>query len=88
LDLWDELPMLTKFASAFFILGKITGFMTLITYFINLPLAKTMLIVYASFIGISILLSGIEMFSNKKQEKLPTKEQVEAWAKQYNLLQG
>ena len=64
LEFWDELSMLTKISSAFFILGKATGFMTFMMYFVDLVLAKWMLILYASFIGISILLSCIQMFSS------------------------
>ena len=86
--IWESLPMLTKIASAFFILGKTTGFITFITYFVNLELAKSMLIVYATFIGISILLSAVEMFSCRKVNAKPTKEQVEAWAREYKLLEG
>ena len=77
--IWESLPMLTKIASAFFILGKATGFMTFITYFVNLELAKSMLIVYATF---------VEMFSCRKVNAKPTKEQVEAWAREYKLLEG
>jgi len=86
--IWESLPMLTKLASAFFVLGKVTGFATLMTYFVNLELAKSMLIVYATFIGISILFSVIEMFSTRKESAKPTKEQVEAWAREYKLLEG
>jgi len=86
--IWESLSMLTKLASAFFILGKVTGFMTFITYFVNLALAKLMLMVYATFIGISILFSVIEMFSTRKRSAKPTKEQVEAWAREYKLLEG
>jgi len=86
--LWESLSMLTKLASAFFILGKMTGFATFITYFVNLEVAKTMLMVYATFIGISILLSGYQMFSTRKGSAKPTKEQVEAWAREYKLLEG
>lgn len=85
---WDNLSMLTKTASAFFILGKMTGFMTFIAYFVNLTLAKSMLILYATFIGISILLSGYQMFTCRKQDTKPTKQQVEAWAREYKLLEG
>ena len=62
--------------------------MTFITYFVDLALAKWMLVLYATFIGISVLLSGIQMFKNDKQENKPTKEQVEAWAREYKLLEG
>ena len=88
MEVWEELSMLTKFASAFFVLGKATGFMTFITYFANLTLAKWMLIMYASFIGISILLSCVQMFRAKKVDTKPSLEQVQAWAKEYNLLEG
>lgn len=84
---WDELSPLTKASSVFFILGKLTGFMTFMTYFVDLALAKWMLVLYATFIGISVLLSSAQMFRNKKEIK-PTKEQVEAWAKEYKLLEG
>jgi len=86
--IWESLSTLTKISSAFFILGKMTGFMTFITYFVDLALAKWMLVLYATFIGISVLLSGIQMFKNDKQENKPTKEQVEAWAREYKLLEG
>lgn len=86
--IWESLSTLTKISSAFFILGKMTGFMTFITYFVDLTLAKWMLVLYATFIGISVLLSGIQMFKNGKEENKPTKEQVEAWAREYKLLEG
>ena len=87
-DYWDELPVLTKVSSAFFVLGKLTSFLTFITYFVDLQLAKWMLVVYASFITISILLSGIQMFKKNKKHNKPTKQQVEAWAREYKLLEG
>ena len=80
--------MLTKISSAFFVLGKVTGFMTFFMYFANLMLAKWMLMMYATFIGISILLSSVQIFKSKKQDNKPTKEQVEAWAREYNLLEA
>lgn len=86
-DLWGSLPMLTKLASAFFVLGKTVGLMSFFTFFINLELAKWMLIGYATFIGVSILLSTYQMFKADKEEK-PTKEQVTQWAREYNLLEG
>tara|TARA_R110000737_G_scaffold156651_1_gene185338 strand:- start:2540 stop:2746 length:207 start_codon:yes stop_codon:yes gene_type:complete len=67
--------MLTKLVSAFF------------TFFINLELAKWMLIGYATFIGVSILLSTYQVFKANKEEKL-TKEQVTQWTREYNLLEG
>tara|TARA_R110002153_G_scaffold9039_1_gene37796 strand:- start:48 stop:329 length:282 start_codon:yes stop_codon:yes gene_type:complete len=85
---WGSLPLLTKLASAFFLLGKLAGFMTFFTFFVNLVLAKWLLIVYAIFIGISILLSAYQMFRPEKQVKKPTKEQVEEWAIEYKLLEG
>ena len=85
--IWESLPMLTKVSSAFFVLGKVTGFMTFIMYFANLMLAKWLLMMYATFIGISILLSSVQIFKSKKQDNKPTKEQVEAWAREYNLLE-
>jgi len=88
LGIWESLPMLTKISSAFFVLGKVTGFMTFIMYFANLMLAKWMLMMYATFIGISILLSSVQIFKSKKQDNKPTKEQVEAWAREYNLLEA
>ena len=88
MEFWGELSMLTKISSAFFVLGKVTGFMTFITYFVNLVLAKWMLMLYASFIGISILLSCIQMFRTKKADTKPSLEQVQAWAREYNLLEG
>ncbi len=86
MEFWDELSMLTKISSAFFILGKATGFMTFMMYFVDLTLAKWMLMLYASFIGISILLSCIQMFTTKKVDTKPSLEQVQAWAKEYDLL--
>lgn len=86
-DLWGSLPMLTKLASVFFVLGKMVGFMTFFTFFINLQLAKWMLIGYATFIGVSILSSTCQMFKAGREEK-PTKEQVTQWAREYNLLEG
>ena len=71
-----------------FLLGKLAGFMTFFTFFVNLVLAKWLLIVYAIFIGISILLSAYQMFRPEKQVKKPTKEQVEEWAIEYKLLEG
>ena len=62
--------------------------MTFFTFFVNLVLAKWLLIVYAIFIGISILLSAYQMFRPEKQVKKPTKEQVEEWAIEYKLLEG
>ena len=47
-----------------------------------------MLMMYATFIGISILLSSVQIFKSKKQDNKPTKEQVEAWAREYNLLEA
>jgi hypothetical protein len=88
LDFWDDLSPLTKASSAFFVLGKATGFMTFIMYFVDLVLAKWMLMLYASFIGISILLSCIQMFRTKKADTKPSLEQVQAWAREYNLLEG
>lgn len=88
MDFWDDLSLLTKTSSAFFILGKATGFMTFMAYFVDLVLAKWMLILYASFIGISILLSCIQMFRTKKADTKPSLEQVQAWAREYNLLEG
>lgn len=88
MEFWGELSMLTKISSAFFVLGKVTGFMTFITYFVNLVLAKWMLIMYATFIGISILLSCTQMFRTKKTDAKPSLEQVQAWAREYNLLEG
>ena len=85
---WGNLPSLTKLASAFFLLGKLAGFMTFFTFFVDLVLAKWLLIVYAIFIGISILLSAYQMFRSEKQVKKPTKEQVEEWAREYKLLEG
>ena len=85
---WESLPLLTKLASAFFLLGKLAGFMTFFTFFVDLVLAKWLLIVYAIFIGISILLSAYQMFRSEKQVKKPTKEQVEEWAREYKLLEG
>lgn len=87
-DIWESLPMLTKLASAFFVLGKITGFMTFLTYFVNLPLAKIMLLVYATFIGLSVIASATQMFKSGKNEIKPTRRQVEAWAREYKLLEG
>jgi hypothetical protein len=51
-------------------------------------LAKWMLVVYATFIAISVLLSGYQMFRGGKQDRKPTKEQVEEWAREYRLLEG
>ena len=51
---WENLSTLTKLASVFFILGKVVGFMTFFTFFVNLMLAKWMLMVYAMFIGIDL----------------------------------
>jgi hypothetical protein len=85
---WENLSMLTKLASVFFILGKVVGFMTFFTFFVNLILAKWMLVVYATFIAISVLLSGYQMFRGGKQDRKPTKEQVEEWAREYRLLEG
>ena len=85
---WEDLSPLTKASSAFFVLGKATGFMTFIMYFVDLVLAKWMLMLYASFIGISILLSCIQMFRTKKADTKPSLEQVQAWAREYNLLEG
>ena len=85
---WDKLPVLTKVSSAFFVLGKMTSFLTFITYFVDLQLAKWMLVVYASFIMISILLSGIQVFKKDKKHDKPTRQQVEAWAREYKLLEG
>ena len=85
---WDSLPVLTKLASAFFVLGKAVGFMTFFVFFLELELAKWMLLLYATFIAISILLSGYQMFRKRRQDNKPTREQVEAWAREYNLLEG
>jgi|TARA_R110001583_G_scaffold117173_2_gene268258 uncharacterized membrane protein len=85
---WENLSTLTKMASVFFILGKVMGFMTFFTFFVNLMLAKWMLVVYAIFIAISVLLSGYQMFRGGKQDRKPTKEQVEEWAREYRLLEG
>ena len=85
---WDNLSMLTKLASAFFVLGKVVGFMTFFTFFVDLVLAKWMLVLYATFIAISVLLSGCQMFRGGKQDRKPTKEQVEEWAREYRLLEG
>jgi len=63
------------------------GFMTFFTFFINLQLAKWMLIGYAMFIGVSILFSTCQMFKADREKK-PTKEQVTQWAREYNLLEG
>ena len=86
--MWENLPMLTKAASLFFILGKVVGFMTFFTFFANLMLAKWMLMVYAMFIGISIFLSGYQMFRKGKRDNKPTRQQVEEWAREYRLLEG
>jgi len=85
---WDNLSMLTKLASAFFVLGKVVGFMTFFTFFVDLVLAKWMLVLYATFIAISVLLSGSQMFRKGKQDEKPTREQVEEWAREYRLLEG
>ena len=85
---WENLSTLTKLASVFFVLGKVVGFMTFFTFFVNLMLAKWMLVVYAIFIAISVLLSGYQMFRGGKQDRKPTKEQVEEWAREYRLLEG
>jgi len=88
MDFWHDLSPLTKTSSVFFVLGKATGFMTFMMYFVDLALAKWMLMLYASFIGISILLSCIQMFRAKKADTKPSLEQVQAWAREYNLLEG
>ena len=88
MEFWGELSMLTKISSAFFVLGKVTGFMTFMMYFVDLTLAKWMLMLYASFIGISISISCIHMFRTKKADTKPSLEQVQAWAREYNLLEG
>ena len=61
--------------------------MTFFTFFINLELAMWLLIVYAIFIGISIVLSGYLMLRTKKKDRKPTKEQVASWAREYGLLE-
>ena len=88
MEFWEELSTLTKISSAFFVLGKATGFMTFMMYFVDLVLAKWMLMLYASFIGISIFLSCVKMFTAKKADTKPSLEQVQAWAREYNLLEG
>ena len=88
MEFWGELSTLTKISSAFFVLGKATGFMTFMMYFVDLVLAKWMLMLYASFVGISILISCIHMFRTKKADTKPSLEQVQAWAREYNLLEG
>ena len=88
MEFWEELSTLTKISSAFFVLGKVTGFMTFMMYFVDLVLAKWMLMLYASFIGISIFLSCVKMFKAKKADTKPSLEQVQAWAREYNLLEG
>jgi len=85
---WENLSTLTKLASVFFVLGKVVGFMTFFTFFVDLVLAKWMLVLYATFIAISVLLSGCQMFRGGKQDRKPTKEQVEEWAREYRLLEG
>ncbi len=88
MEFWEELSTLTKISSAFFVLGKVTGFMTFMMYFVDLVLAKWMLMLYATFIGISIFLSCVKMFRAKKADTKPSLEQVQAWAREYNLLEG
>jgi len=88
MEFWEELSTLTKISSVFFVLGKVTGFMTFMMYFVDLVLAKWMLMLYASFIGISIFLSCVKMFKAKKADTKPSLEQVQAWAREYNLLEG
>ena len=56
--------------------------------FVNLMLAKWMLIVYATFIAISVLLSGYQMFRGGKQHGKPMREQVAEWARDNRLLEG
>lgn len=86
-SLWGDLPTLTKVAAVFFVLGKMIGFMTFFTFFVNLQLAKWLLIGYATFIGISIILSGRQMFKAQKNQR-PSREQIKEWAREYNLIEG
>tara|TARA_R110000744_G_scaffold206233_1_gene324810 strand:+ start:1373 stop:1534 length:162 start_codon:yes stop_codon:yes gene_type:complete len=51
-------------------------------------LAKWMLIVYATFIAIRVLLSGYQMFRRGKQHRKPMREQVAEWARDNRLLEG
>ena len=87
IDLWADIPLLTKIASAFFVLGKVVGFMTFFTFFVDITLAKWMLILYATFIGISVLLSTWQLFKTDKTKK-PTREEVIRLARENNLLEG
>ena len=86
-NLWNDLSTLTKIAAVFSVLGKMIGFMTFFTFFVNLQLAKWMLLGYATFIGINIILSGRQMFKIQKSQR-PPREQVRERAREYSLIEG
>jgi len=85
---WERLSSLTKVATVLFCIGKLTGVMSMIALLASPMLAMYTGIVYAALIGTSILLCLIQMSRTKKQRNKPTREQVEAWAREYSLLEG
>jgi hypothetical protein len=85
---WDNLSPLTKAATLLFAMGKMAGIMSILSLFVIIELAFYMGIVYASLIGMSALLCLIQLFRPGQQENKPTREQVEAWAREYSLLEG
>ena len=85
---WDNLSPLTKVASVLFVLGKLTGIMTILSLMVSPTLAIYTGIVYATLIGTCILLCLIQIYRTGKQKKKPTMEQVEEWAREYNLIKG
>jgi len=84
----EILSTLTKVATVLFCIGKLTGVMSMIALLASPMLAMYTGIVYAALIGTSILLCLIQMSRTKKQRNKPTREQVEAWAREYSLLEG
>ena len=66
----EGLPLVSKLALVFFIIGKALSFMTFFTFFVDLELAKIILIMYTGSIALSVVLALYQMFSNKEEEKI------------------
>tara|TARA_R110000744_G_scaffold123046_1_gene228117 strand:- start:1462 stop:1743 length:282 start_codon:yes stop_codon:yes gene_type:complete len=84
----EGLPLVSKLALVFFIIGNALSFMAFFTFFVDLELAKLILIMYTGSIALSVVLALYQMPSNEEEEKMPSKEQVAMWAKEYKLIEG
>ena len=86
ISFWERLSPLTKIATVLFALGKMTGIMSILALLASPTLAIYTGIVYAALIGACILICLVQLYRTEKQRKKPTMEQVEEWAKEYNLI--